>query len=141
MRGKEDMDEMYDKKILREFQHPKNMGAIKNPDGIGRVGNPVCGDVMEIYLRVKDGRIADIKTKTFGCVAAIANASVLTQIAKGMKLEKAKKLTQKEIIARMGRMPPVKQHCSVLALDALRAAIEDYEKRGKKAIKNPKSGH
>jgi len=121
----------YNKKVIKEFQKPSNMGEIKSPDGHGIVGNPTCGDMMEIFLRVKDGKIVDIKAKTFGCVAAIATTSVMTKLVKGKTIAQAKKLTKQEIIKQFGEMPPIKIHCSVLGLEALHAAITDYEKKNK----------
>ena len=121
----------YNKKVMEEFKNPSNMGEIKNPDGHGIVGNPTCGDVMEIFLRVKNNKITDIKAKTFGCVAAIATTSVMTKLVKGKTITQAKKLTKQSIINKFGKMPPVKIHCSVLGMDALHKAIEDYEKKHK----------
>lgn len=119
----------YNKKVLKEFQHPSNMGKINNPDGYGIVGNPTCGDMMEIFLKVKNNRITQIKAKTFGCVAAIATTSVLTKLVKGKTIEQAEKVTKEEIIKQFGEMPPIKVHCSILGLDALHKAIEDYRKK------------
>ena len=119
----------YNKKVLKEFQHPSNMGEISNPDGYGIVGNPTCGDMMEIFLKVKNNRITQIKAKTFGCVAAIATTSVLTKLVKGKTIEQAEKVTKEEIIKQFGEMPPIKVHCSILGLDALHKAIEDYRKK------------
>ncbi|MBW2990493.1 iron-sulfur cluster assembly scaffold protein [Candidatus Woesearchaeota archaeon] len=121
----------YNKKVIEEFKNPSNMGEIKNPDGHGIVGNPTCGDMMEIFLRVKDGKIVDIKAKTFGCVAAIATTSVMTKLVKGKTIEQAKKLKKEDIINKFGEMPPIKVHCSVLGMEALHKAIEDYEKKAK----------
>jgi nitrogen fixation NifU-like protein len=119
----------YNKIVMKHFQHPKNMGEMKNPDGIGRVGNPKCGDVMEVAIKIKNNKIKEIKFKTFGCVAAIANSSVLTEIVKGMDLEKAKKITQKDILKKLGQMPQTKIHCSMLADQALKKAIKNYEEK------------
>jgi nitrogen fixation NifU-like protein len=121
----------YNKKVLKEFQNPSNMGEIKNPDGRGIVGNPTCGDVMEVFLKIKEGKIVDIKAKTFGCIAAIATTSVLTKLVKGKTVEQAMKITKQDIIKKFGEMPPIKVHCSVLGLDALHKAIEDYKKKNK----------
>ncbi len=122
---------------MEHFQHPHNMGEMKDPDGVGRIGNPVCGDVMEISIKVgkgKDGkeRLKDIKVKTFGCVAAIATSSMITDLAMGMTLEEAMKISNKEIADALKGLPPVKMHCSVLAADALKKAIQDYRKKAKK---------
>jgi len=117
----------YSKKVMENFLHPKNMGGIKNPDGVGKIGNPLCGDIMWVYIKVKDNKIIDIKFKTFGCVAAIASSDVVCELAKGKTLEQAKKLTKDDIIKKLGGMPSIKIHCSVLGIQALRLAIEDYE--------------
>src|SRR4030042_5118897 len=121
---------MYSKEVMEHFQHPHNMGDMKNPDGTGRVGNPVCGDVMEIYIRVrkdKQGkeRLKDIKVKTFGCVAALATSSMITDLAMGKTLEEALKISTKHIADALKGLPPIKMHCSVLAADALKKAIQD----------------
>lgn len=116
---------------MKEFTHPKNMGELKNPDGVGKVGNPVCGDVMQVQIKVKDNRIQDIKFKTFGCTAAIATSSMITQLAKGKTLEEAKKITRKDVAESLEGLPPLKMHCSNLASDALRKAIEDWERKRK----------
>lgn len=118
--------ETYTKNVIRLFRSPKNMGTIKNPDGVGKVGNPVCGDVMWIYIKVKNGRIKDIKFSTFGCVAAIATSSMVTEMAKGKTLAQAAKITKEGIVKKLGGLPTIKVHCSVLAVDALREAIYDY---------------
>ncbi len=121
----------YSKKVMQNFLHPKNMGEIKNPDGFGEIGNPVCGDIIDIYIKVdkKTKKIKDIKFKTFGCAAAIATSSIITQIAKGKKLKEAKKIKYKEIVKSLGGLPKIKIHCSELAEKALKAAIEDYENK------------
>ena len=121
----------YSKKVLKEFMHPKNMGKIKNPDGVGRVGNPLCGDIMWVYIKVdkKTNKIKDIKFKTFGCAAAIATSSMITQLAKGKTLEEAGKINREMIIDKLKGLPPVKIHCSILADKALAKAIEDYKKK------------
>jgi nitrogen fixation NifU-like protein len=124
----------YSKKVMELFQHPKNMGEMKNPDGVGKIGNPVCGDVMWLFIRViknKKGEeiIKDIKVKTFGCVAAIATSSAITEIAKGKTIEDAEKITNKQIVDVVEGLPPQKIHCSVLAAEALKKAINDYKKR------------
>jgi len=121
----------YSKKVMQNFLHPKNMGEIKNPDGFGEIGNPVCGDIIDVYIKVdkKTKKIKDIKFKTFGCAAAIATSSIITQIAKGKKLKEAKKIKYKEIVKSLGGLPKIKIHCSELAEKALKAAIEDYENK------------
>ena len=124
---------MYSKKVMDLFRNPHNMGEIKNPDGVGKVGNPVCGDVMYIYIKVKAEKIADIKFKTFGCAAAIATSSMITDLAKGKTLEEALKIGRDNVADALEGLPPVKMHCSNLATDGLKAAIEDYRsKQGKK---------
>ncbi|KUO41095.1 MAG: iron-sulfur cluster assembly scaffold protein [Candidatus Hadarchaeum yellowstonense] len=124
---------MYSDKVLDHFRNPRNMGEIPDADGVGTVGNPVCGDMMTIYIKVKDNRIADIKFKTFGCGAAIATSSMTTELAKGKTIEEAMKITREDVARDLGGLPPVKMHCSNLAADALHAAIKNYlEKGGKK---------
>ncbi len=124
---------MYTEKVMEHFRNPRNMGEIPNADGIGTVGNPVCGDLMTIYIKVKDDKIADVKFKTFGCGAAIATSSMITELAKGKTLDEALKITRGDVAESLGGLPPIKMHCSNLAADGLRAAIEDYlKKRGAK---------
>jgi nitrogen fixation protein NifU and related proteins len=123
---------VYNKKVMEHFQNPRNVGEIEDADGIGKVGNPVCGDVMWIYIKVKNGRISEIKFKTFGCVSAIATTSMLTEMAKGKTLEEAKKITRDDVAESLGGLPSIKMHCSNLAADALRAAIKDYENKKEK---------
>lgn len=120
---------MYNDKVMDHFFHPRNVGEIENPDGAGQVGNPICGDVMRITLRIKDGKIEDIKFKTFGCGAAIATSSMVTELVKGLPLDEAVKVSNQAVAEALGGLPPQKLHCSNLAADALHAAIEDY--RGK----------
>ena len=122
----------YTEKVKEHFFHPRNVGEIKNADGIGKVGNPTCGDVMAIYIKVKDDRIVDIKFKTFGCTAAIATSSVLTEMAKGKTLDEAIKITRDDVANELGGLPAIKLHCSNLAADALREAIKDYKSKKKK---------
>ena len=119
---------MYSEKVMDHFRNPRNMGEIPDADGVGTVGNPVCGDMMEVYIKVKDNHIDDIKFKTFGCGAAIATSSMVTELAKGKTLEEAKKIGRSDVAESLGGLPKVKMHCSNLAADALRAAIKDYEK-------------
>jgi len=126
---------MYTEKVMDHFKNPRNMGEIPDADGVGTVGNPVCGDMMTIYIRVKGNRIEDIKFKTFGCGAAVATSSMVTEIAKGKTLEEAMKITRASVADSLGGLPPVKMHCSNLAADALHAAIEDYSKRQKEVKK------
>lgn len=124
---------MYSDKVLEHFQNPRNVGEIPDADGIGKVGNPVCGDVMFIYIKVKDDIITDIKFKTLGCGAAIATSSMITEMAKGKTIEEARKISRGDVADALDGLPPQKMHCSNLAADGLKAAIEDYEK--KKAAK------
>ncbi|MCL7388193.1 MAG: Fe-S cluster assembly scaffold protein NifU [Thaumarchaeota archaeon] len=126
---------MYSEKVMEHFRNPRNMGEIKDADGVGTVGNPVCGDMMTIYIKVKDNRIEDIKFKTFGCGAAIATSSMITELAKGKTLEEALKITRKDVADALEGLPPVKMHCSNLAADALKAAIEDYYRKQKEKEK------
>jgi nitrogen fixation NifU-like protein len=114
---------------MEHFAHPRNVGEMENPDGVGHVGNPVCGDIMEMYIKVKDNVITDVKFKTFGCGAAIATSSMATELIKGKTLEEALKLTNKAVAEALDGLPPVKMHCSVLAEEAVKAAIDDYLKK------------
>jgi len=127
----------YSKKVMENFINPKNMGEIKNPDGIGKIGNPQCGDIMWVYIKVGKNKlgeeiIKEIKFKTFGCAAAIATSSMITQIAKGKKLDEAKKITREDVAKSLKGLPPIKMHCSNLASDALKEAIKDYKNKQKK---------
>ncbi|MEM2118636.1 MAG: Fe-S cluster assembly scaffold protein NifU [Candidatus Bathyarchaeia archaeon] len=126
---------MYTEKVMDHFKNPRNMGEIPDADGVGTVGNPVCGDMMTIYIKVKDNRIADVKFKTFGCGAAIATSSMVTEIAKGKTLDEAMKITRANVADSLGGLPPVKMHCSNLAADALHAAIKDYLEKQKEVKK------
>ena len=122
----------YSKKVMDHFTNPRNVGVIENPDGYGKVGNPVCGDLMEIYIKVEDDIITDIKFKTFGCGSAIATSSMITELAKGKHVDKAFKITRKDVATELDGLPPQKMHCSNLAADALQAAIKDYKEKKKK---------
>jgi nitrogen fixation NifU-like protein len=124
----------YSKKVIEAFKDPHNYGKLKNYDGLGKVGNPVCGDVLWLYIKVgKDNKgeetIKDISYETFGCVAAIASSTIITDLAKGKSISKALKLTREDILKQLGELPPIKIHCSVLAIDALREAINDYRSK------------
>jgi nitrogen fixation NifU-like protein len=125
---------MYSKKVIEHFQNPKNVGEIEDASGVGTVGNPSCGDIMKMYIKVKDGVIIDIKFQTFGCGAAIATSSITTDLAMGKTIEEAEKLTRNTVADALGGLPPIKMHCSNLATDALKAAIEDYRSRQKGSI-------
>lgn len=118
---------MYSDKVMDHFTNPRNVGEIADPDGVGKVGNPQCGDVMWLYIKVKDDIITDIKFKTFGCGAAIATSSMITELARGKTVEEAKKISRGDVAEALDGLPPVKMHCSNLASDALREAIKDYE--------------
>lgn len=127
------MADGYSEKVMEHFANPRNVGEIKDADGIGKVGNPVCGDLMWIYIKVKDDRLIDVKFKTFGCGAAIATSSMVTEMAKGKTLDEALKITRNDVADALDGLPPIKMHCSNLAADGLHAAIKDYhEKSGKK---------
>ena len=124
----------YTEKVLEYFRNPRNMGRMENPDGVGKVGNPNCGDVMWIYIKVgknENGEeiIEDIKFETFGCAAAIATSSVITELAKGKTLKEAEKISNEDVVEFLGGLPPVKKHCSLLAEEGLKAAIEDYRRK------------
>jgi nitrogen fixation NifU-like protein len=119
---------------MEHFRNPRNVGTIENPDGVGRVGNPVCGDLMEIQIKVENGILTDVKFRTFGCGAAIATSSMITELAKGKTLEEALKITRGDVADALEGLPPIKMHCSNLAADALHAAIKDYYKRQGKAL-------
>lgn len=125
---------MYSEKLIDHFKNPRNMGRIENADGIGKVGNPVCGDVMWIYIKVGRNEnnmeiIEDIKFETFGCGAAVATSSVITELAKGKTIEEAEKITNEDVVDVLEGLPPLKKHCSLLAEQGLKAAIQDYKKR------------
>ena len=119
---------MYTEKVMDHFMNPRNVGEIENADGVGEVGNAKCGDIMKIFIKVEDERIVDVKFKTFGCGAAIASSSVATEMIKGKTIDEALAITNKMVIEALGGLPDVKIHCSVLAEEALRSAIEDYRK-------------
>ncbi len=122
----------YSDKVMDHFKNPRNVGAMENPSGTGKVGNPVCGDIMELHIMIEDGKIVDAKFKTFGCGAAIATSSMVTEMVKGRTIEEALEISNKEVADALGGLPPAKMHCSVLAEEALEAAIEDYKKKSSK---------
>jgi nitrogen fixation NifU-like protein len=117
---------MYSEKVMDHFSNPRNVGELSDADGIGEVGNPVCGDIMKMYIKVKDNIITDVKFKTFGCGAAIATSSIATEMIKGATIEDALSLTNKAVVEALGGLPPVKIHCSVLAEQAVKRAIADF---------------
>ena len=119
----------YNQKVMEHFARPRNVGEIENPDGVGTVGNPTCGDLMSFYIKVDDGRLSDVKFKTFGCGAAIAVSSMVSEMAKGKTLEEAMTITNKMVAEELGGLPPNKLHCSNLGADALHKAIEDYQQK------------
>lgn len=123
---------MYTKKVLNHFYHPRNMGQLKNPDGVGEAGNPVCGDILRLYIKVEKNRIKDIKFETLGCAAAIAVSSMITELAKGKTLQQAQKISKQEVAEALEGLPPIKMHCSNLAEQALKRAIQDYQTKKKK---------
>jgi len=127
-----DVWKLYSEKVMEHFKNPRNVGEIENPDGIGHVGNPVCGDIMELYLKVSDNTITDAKFKTFGCGAAIATSSMLTEMVKGKSIEEALGISNRAVAEALDGLPPIKMHCSVLAEEALKSAIEDYLSKPKR---------
>ncbi len=125
------MDQQYSKKVMEHFANPHNVGEIPDADGIGNVGNPVCGDIMRLYIKVENGRIKDAKFKTFGCGAAIATSSMITDLVKGKTVKEALEISNKAVAEALDGLPPIKMHCSLLAEEALKSAIDDYlKKRG-----------
>ncbi len=120
---------MYSEKVMDHFRNPRNVGELPDADGIGEVGNPACGDIMKIYIKVRDNKIEDIKFKTFGCGAAIATSSMVTEMVKGKTIEEALSVSNRQVAEALDGLPPIKMHCSNLAADALHAAIEDYRRK------------
>jgi len=126
---------LYSDKVMDHFNNPRNVGVIDDADGVGEVGNPVCGDVMKITIKVVDDVITDIKFQTLGCGAAIATSSIVTEMARGMTLEQAVAITKRQVADELGGLPPAKMHCSVLATDGLKVAVDDYlKKQGREPI-------
>jgi len=123
---------VYSEKVMDHFNSPRNLGEIENADGMGKAGNPVCGDIMNLYIKVEDNRIIDAKFKTFGCGAAIATSSMVTEMVKGKTIEEALKISNRAVAEALDGLPPIKMHCSVLAEEALRSAIDDFYKKNKK---------
>ena len=126
---------MYSEKVMDHFRNPRNMGEMENPDGVGKVGNPVFGDMMELYIKVENDIITDVKFMTFGCGAAIATSSMVTELVKGKTLDEALKISNATVAEALDGLPPVKMHCSVLAEDALKGAIEDYKTKKVQPVK------
>jgi nitrogen fixation NifU-like protein len=124
---------MYSELVMKHFADPQNVGVIEDADGVGKVGNPMCGDVMEMFIKVKDDRVEDVKFRTFGCGAAIATSSIATEMIKGKSLDEAVQLSNKAVADALGGLPAQKMHCSNLAADAVRAAIDDYWSKQKDA--------
>ncbi len=121
--------EQYGEKVMEHFMHPRNVGEIENADGIGNVGNPVCGDILRLYIKVEDDRIVDAKFKTFGCGAAIATSSMVTELVKDKTIDEALKVSNQAVTEALGGLPKIKMHCSVLAEEALKSAIKDYQEK------------
>lgn len=119
----------YSEKVMEHFMHPRNVGEIPDANGIGNVGNPICGDVLRLYIKVEDNIITDAKFKTFGCGAAIATSSMVTEMVRGKTIQEALEISNKTVAEALGGLPPIKLHCSVLAEQALRAALADYYKK------------
>jgi nitrogen fixation protein NifU and related proteins len=128
---------LYNPTVMDHFLNPRNMGDLKDADGIGEVGAAACGDIMKISLKIKDGKIEDARFKTFGCGSAIASSSMATELIKGRSIEEALSFTNQQVVDALGGLPPVKIHCSVLAEEAIKAALEDYVKRHPEAVKSP----
>jgi nitrogen fixation NifU-like protein len=131
---------MYSEIVLDHFNHPRNTGVIEDADGVGEVGNPQCGDMMTFYIKVKDDTLVDVKFQTFGCVAAIAVSSLVSEMAKGKKLEETKKITNKLVAETLGGLPPNKMHCSNLGAEALSLAIKNYQDKKPGAEASPTRG-
>ena len=119
----------YSAKVMDHFMNPRNVGEIENADGVGEVGNPACGDMMRLYLKVEDGKVVEAKFRTFGCGAAIASSSMLTEMIKGKSLDEARAITNRQVSEALDGLPPVKIHCSVMAEQAVKAALDDYVKK------------
>ena len=134
-----DVRSLYSNKVMEHFKNPRNVGEIENPDGVGHVGNPVCGDIMELYIKVTNGTITDAKFKTFGCGAAIATSSMMTEMVKGKSVSEALEISNRAIAEALDGLPSIKMHCSVLAEEALKSAIEDYYAKSKKRDNGSKS--
>lgn len=132
---------MYSEKVMDHFENPRNVGKLENANAVGEVGNAVCGDIMKIYMRIENGIIEDVSFKTFGCGAAIATSSMATELVKGKSIEEALQLTNKAVMEALDGLPPVKVHCSVLAEQAIRAALKDYSQKTGIELDLPESEH
>ena len=121
--------ESYSEKVVDHYRRPRNVGEIENADGVGKVGNPLCGDIMEFYIKVEEGRISDAKFKTFGCGAAIATSSMVTELIKNKTIEEAMNISNRTVAEALGGLPPIKMHCSVLAEEGLKKALHNYRER------------
>lgn len=130
---------MYSEKVMDHFSNPRNVGAMENPDGVGQVGNAKCGDIMKIYLKIEDEIIVDVKFQTFGCAAAIASSSMATELIKGKTIDEALQVTNKAVAEALEGLPPAKVHCSLLAEEAIHAAILDYKTKNNQPTDNIKS--
>ena len=119
----------YSEKVMEHFMNPRNVGEIENADGVGEVGNPACGDMMRLYVKVEAGKVFDAKFRTFGCGAAIASSSMLTEMIKGKTIDEARAITNQQVSEALGGLPEVKMHCSVMAEQAVKAALDDYTKK------------
>lgn len=129
---------LYSDKVMDHFNNPRNVGVLPDADGVGEVGNPVCGDMMKITIKVSDDRIDDVRFQTLGCGAAIATSSIVTEMAKGMTIQDAVAITKQQVADELGGLPPAKMHCSVLATDGLKRAVDDYlVKHGRQPIAGP----
>jgi len=127
------METQYSEKVMDHFRNPRNVGEIKDANGIGKVGNPVCGDILNLYIKVDNDVVVDAKFKTFGCGAAVATSSMVTELVKGKTVKEALEISNRAVAEALGGLPPIKMHCSVLAEEALKSAIDDYLRRlGKK---------
>lgn len=131
----------YSEKVMDHFQHPRNVGEIPDASGVGTVGNPICGDVMKMFLKIENDVIVDAKFKTFGCGAAVATSSMVTEMVKGKTIEEALRISNKAVAEALGGLPPVKMHCSVLAEEALRSALKDYYIKQGKPVPFDDKGH
>jgi len=125
---------MYSEKVMDHCSHPRNVGELPDANGVGTVGNPICGDVMRMYVRIENGMVVNASFKTFGCGAAIATSSMITELVKGKTVEEALSISNRIIVEALGGLPPVKLHCSVLAEDAFKAAVEDFQVRQQSAV-------